>query len=420
MKISEDKLNRKGLVVSLFKFFDNFVCQSGKGLTMVLNGKYGTGKSTLLNFIEDYNSNNDYEIIKYDAWENNLFENPLIPILYSISKIEKTNSKIKEKAKNIVKNIPKTLFSTVSNITNIDVQQLFNNENIFEEYDKYKDSIEKFKQVLIEFCSNNKTIILVDELDRCLPEYQIKVLESLFHFHDIPNLIILIALDKTQLESSIKTKFGKNLNIHGYLSKFIQYKVDLPHDGTYEYIISLMKFNISRNEDYAAKKALAYTLKSINLPVRECIILIERLNLLLGEIKTYTYYYPIIAGVLLLLKHTDNDVYKMFFSKQRDYLQVKNEYIKLSETLFNVFIEKIKDTEFEKVMDYWISNEGYGHSLMIHFINLFYSVNKISPESIGEYLNTAPENITYRLTIHENLMFPTTVNSLINKIDLLI
>ena len=74
---------------------------------------------------------------------------------------------------------------------------------------------------------------------------------------------------------------------------------------------------------------------------------------------------------LLLLKYTDNDVYKMFFSKQRDYSQVKNEYIKLSETLFNVFIEKIKDTEFEKVMDYWISDEGYGHSLMIHFINLF-------------------------------------------------
>lgn len=420
MKISEDKLNRKGLVISLFKFFDNFVCQSGKGLTMILNGKYGTGKSTLLNFIEDYNSNNDYEIIKYDAWENNLFENPLIPILYSTSKLEKTDSKIKETAKNIVKNIPKALFSSVSNITNIDVQMLFDNENIFEEYDKYKDSIEKFKQVLIEFCSNKKTIILVDELDRCLPEYQIKVLESLFHFHDIPNLVILIALDKTQLESSIQSKFGKNLNVHGYLSKFIQYEVDLPYGGTYEYIISLMKFNISRNEDYAAKKALADTLKSINLPIRECIILIERLNLLLGDRETYNYYYPIIAGVLLLLKHTDNNVYKTFFCEQRDYLQVKNENIKLSETLFNDFLKKIKNTEFEKVMDYWVSDEGYGHSLMIHFINLFYSVYKISPESIGEYLNTAPENITYRLTKYENLFFPTTVNSLINKIDLLI
>ena len=88
--------------------------------------------------------------------------------------------------------------------------------------------------------------------------------------------------------------------------------------------------------------------------------------------------------------------------------------------LFCIAESKIKNTEFEKVMDYWVSDEGYGHSLMIHFINLFYSVNKISPETIGEYLNTAPENITYRLTRHENLMFPTTVNSLINKIDLLI
>ena len=98
--LTEDKLKREKFLNDLFRMFENFGNHNGHGLTMVINGKYGSGKSTLLGFIEERNLvDNKFDIIKYDAWENNFFENPMMPILYTISKLEKTGSKIKETAK---------------------------------------------------------------------------------------------------------------------------------------------------------------------------------------------------------------------------------------------------------------------------------------------------------------------------------
>ena len=77
-----------------------------------------------------------------------------------------------------------------------------------------------------------------------------------------------------------------------------------------------MKFKIAMDEDCEAKKAFANVLKSINLPIRECIILIQRLNLLYDNGESHFYNIPLIAGALLILKHTNNSVYKLFFSEK--------------------------------------------------------------------------------------------------------
>lgn len=83
LTLAEDKLKRENLINNLFNIFETFGNQNDRGLTMVINGRYGSGKSTLLDFIEEKNSqDNKFNIIKYDSWENNFFENPLIPVLF--------------------------------------------------------------------------------------------------------------------------------------------------------------------------------------------------------------------------------------------------------------------------------------------------------------------------------------------------
>lgn len=49
----------------------------------------------------------------------------------------------------------------------------------------------------------------MDELDRCLPAYTIKVLERLHHiFTDIDNVIVIIAMDKKQVEHVVGQIYG--------------------------------------------------------------------------------------------------------------------------------------------------------------------------------------------------------------------
>ncbi len=417
--LTEDKLKREYFLNDLYRVFENWGNQDGHGLTMVINGKYGSGKSTLLGFIEEKNAlENKFDIIKYDAWENNFFENPMIPILYAISKLEKTGSKIKETAKNIVKNLPKAILSTLAGAHSVDLQPLINNENIFDEYDNYKNAIAKFKEILTNYCSKNKTILLIDELDRCLPEYQIKVLEAIYHLLDVPNLIVVIALDKEQLETSIQAKFGKTTNTHGYLAKFIQYEVDLPEGDTYNYIISTMKFKAESYHEYEVKQKIADIFKAIKLPLRESLLVVNELNLICGTTQ-YLYFYPIMVAVLLTLKRTNNIIFQKFFSEKRTYVR-GNETIKMGDTPFYGFIETIKGDNFEKILDLWRSDVGYGYSLLLHFIDLFYPIGKITTDSLSEYFKTTPDEIVARIKDRERWNYPDTVNTLIDKLNMIL
>ena len=82
-------------------------------------------------------------------------------------------------------------------------------------------------------------ILIVDELDRCLPEYAINVLERLHHIcNEIP-VIQILAINKKSLADSIAKVFGKhytqennpevwaNLFCESYLQKFVDVIIPL-------------------------------------------------------------------------------------------------------------------------------------------------------------------------------------------------
>ena len=81
--VMEDKIGRQefvgkicGLVDSLKK--DNHTC-------IAINGDWGSGKSFVLGMIEEQLSQKaENTVIKYDAWENSFYSDPLIAILSCI------------------------------------------------------------------------------------------------------------------------------------------------------------------------------------------------------------------------------------------------------------------------------------------------------------------------------------------------
>lgn len=88
---------------------------------------------------------------------------------------------------------------------------------------------------------------MVDELDRCLPTYAIKILERLHHiFHELDNVVVMVSMDKRQLEQSIKALYG-DIDVDVYLRKFISFKVHLDNGiadnfiSKYESYVSLFR-----------------------------------------------------------------------------------------------------------------------------------------------------------------------------------
>lgn len=225
---TEDILYRDEDVNKIKEIID-LIKKHEKNSFIMIDGEWGSGKTTLINMIENEVSQNN-NIIKYNCWENSYYNDPLaaiLSIMYDTIQDKKMwTDEDRRKLEKIIK-LPLYLLSFgSSSMFNISLD-LFNEFNQGENktISSQINEIRKYFKTM----HDNTTILIVDELDRCLPEYAIKVLERLYLiFKDIPNVIILIANNKKQLRNSIKHIYGEDIDVDEYLKKFIDetYTID--------------------------------------------------------------------------------------------------------------------------------------------------------------------------------------------------
>jgi len=100
------------------------------------------------------------------------------------------------------------------------------------------------KVAISEFVEGSKSGVwfLVDELDRCRPDYAISYLETIKHIFDVKGAVFLLAADRQQLENSAKTAFGPDLDFEEYYRKFIHREIKLPSLSDYGYKKLALKY----------------------------------------------------------------------------------------------------------------------------------------------------------------------------------
>ena len=239
------------------------------GYSFAINGEWGCGKSTILNMLEKQLEKR-YLVIRYNCWKNDIYEDPLVPLLCEFADaLNKENSvamqDYEKKALKIagtsIKGLSKLLLQsqlglTVEAITKVvtetgnlfvkpvvdavhSIQDIIAEQHIKTENIETKLPIELLIEQIRENLSQltvfegRGIVLMVDELDRCLPDYAIKVLERLHHVFDGTRIIQIIAINKKELSGSIAKAFGqfeeKNriLFADHYLQKFIEMTLNL-------------------------------------------------------------------------------------------------------------------------------------------------------------------------------------------------
>lgn len=130
-----------------------------------------------------------------------------------------------------------------------------------ENYENSKKSIKSFREAISQLASsttdpdNPKPLVfIIDELDRCRPNFAIEILEKAKHFFNVNNIVFVLGADKKQLGSSIKAVYGEGLNVNGYLRRFMDFDYVLPPPDKGVFVKALFK-KYSFNEYFSKKNA---------------------------------------------------------------------------------------------------------------------------------------------------------------------
>lgn len=271
----QDLLQREEYINLLESLIDNKT-QNHQGFSFAINGSWGCGKSFLLRMLEKSLDGKGYLVIHYNCWDNDFYKEPLVAILSTI--VDKLNNialpeiaenKQKRSKINIVlKFLKNILFMIVKNKFGVDLEEIGIDlgelkENVSETLEADKkpvlsnnfDSNLFIKQIIKDVREHllglqlewNGIVFIVDELDRCLPNYAISVLERLHHIcfdseNDEFRFVQLLAINKKELSDSIYKVFGKDATTGSskfqqsesqmfaeyYLQKFIQLIIPVP------------------------------------------------------------------------------------------------------------------------------------------------------------------------------------------------
>ena len=262
-----DILQRDEFVKQLERMIEN-ISENKVSTCFAINGKWGCGKTFVLDMLQErleekqseQTADNKYFIIRYNSWKYDYYSEPLAAIVAELMTTieERTalfpDSEEKQKILGALYGISivlLTVFGTVAEVgTGLPLkdgikaaiegckegQKNYKEKYNYDEYLSLRKAIEELNVVLKDLSDKYTMLFLVDELDRCMPEYAIKVLERLHHLTEgKTNIITVISMDKDQLKKSVEKIFGIE-NSDKYLEKFIQFEVKLDYGDVSEKI----------------------------------------------------------------------------------------------------------------------------------------------------------------------------------------
>lgn len=222
-----------------------------QGRVFALDGKWGYGKTYILEQLErelevlqnEETQDDRFYVFHYNCWQYDYYEEPAVAIVSAMlekrNKEKKIETALTEEYRDLKTVLGKIAGEFVKNKIGIDLVQLCKeleedkvqeagNPSDFDKMFSFKKTLDFTRDQIRELSKNKTVLLVVDELDRCMPEYAIKVLERLHHmFEGLDNVIVLLAIDSTQLEHSVKEIYGEQVDTERYLRKFISFRVKL-------------------------------------------------------------------------------------------------------------------------------------------------------------------------------------------------
>lgn len=300
-----DLWDRRRLGEQLTNYVDRLQC----GAVLALDARWGEGKTWFVRHWTKHLDNTNHNVIYLDAFVNDYLDDPFLVIASEIAaKLDKTaDKKLVHKFKKAAAvmqqgllTIAPTLIASMISCAitggvipfiKIDSEKIADKlddaidkvtdnigekvteaiQNKIESYEEEKQSLIAFKQTLAQLAESldKPLVFIIDELDRCRPDFAIRLIERIKHFFDIPKIVFVLVMNKPQLLQSIKNFYGYDSEMNGdYLEKFVDFTIHMSSESdTYDFedVIKHQLFRIGELNSLDDRSELFYWLLGLQL-----------------------------------------------------------------------------------------------------------------------------------------------------------
>lgn len=268
-KISKEKpfedalFGREGFAKAL----TNLLRNAEENLVIFVNAPWGAGKTTFSKMWRTYlKEDQKLDVIYFDAYAADYFDDPFVCFSGAIlglvdNRLNEGKGLVerkdfKEKAVEVGKSLGSLALKVglkAATLNIIEVADLAQAKEIASEiatgvsevgaeaierkidgYSKETKALDDFKTSLAKLAAKVREeqgfplTIIVDELDRCRPDFALGLLERIKHLFDVEGVAFVLLVNRAQIENYIRTVYGGR-DAESYLLKFGSLFVDLPN-----------------------------------------------------------------------------------------------------------------------------------------------------------------------------------------------
>lgn len=232
----------------------SFVERVDTPFVLCLHGAWGTGKTTFIRMWKTHLEETlKFPSVYFSAWEHEWHEQPFTALLHAIAQrnsdqeAKGATEKLKGAGKALMATSPKVLNLLLKAAIHIDVTEIeecigtvaeqFANGALAEQREGKGNPIFEFRQALSNYISAIRKaegapeeaplVVIIDELDRCRPDFSIRVLEQMKHVFNTDRILFVLVLNREELAHAIQKIHGCSDGTR-YLRRFIDIEFTLP------------------------------------------------------------------------------------------------------------------------------------------------------------------------------------------------
>lgn len=359
---NDEPLSRLVLAERLTALYSNLE----HGSVAILNGRWGSGKSTFARKLVHHLSAKKISVTYFDAFSKDFSESPFLALsAHLIAEIESRGNEglpSAKKIKSASKRVSRKLISTSARIaTKALTLGLIGNDEIdalsdisdeiadatgelseqaasyaFDEYLEAESDFSNFRSSLDDLAlalsnsdssENSQTVFIIDELDRCRPDFALGILETIKHLFDNQSVHFLLVTNIDYLVASVNARYGLGESSGEYLEKFYDFVVffeegtDEEHRHAAATLVSHRFDSLFEGENsqeiYDLKEQLSEFARAFDFSLRQASALATNAGLAFLSYRENQFRPSVIIAILALYRTKFPDLYQSI--KKREF-----------------------------------------------------------------------------------------------------